>query len=94
MNKKFLNFNKKNKITFNLVKILRLRPKPIAFKLPIAKDFETMVKPSKELSKQPLTVKVLKPNSFLNKKINDSLCKEISLCSLLTFLNPYKIEYS
>ena len=92
--KRFLNFDKNRRITFGFVKIFISRLKPIAFRLPIARVFEIFANPSKELSKHPFTVKVSKPNSFLNKKSKDWLCNETSLFLLLVFFNPEKIEYS
>ena len=47
-------------------------------RLPIAKVLETLEKFCGAHSKQPLTVRVSNPNSFLKIKDNDSLCIEIS----------------
>ena len=45
-------------------------------------------------SKQPLTVNVSKPNSFLKIKNKDSLCIDISYLDFLASLRPESIEYS
>ena len=79
---------------FNLNIMPKFNFKPIEFRLPMAKVFDTLEKFFGSHSKQPFTVKVSKPNSFLNINDKDSLCIEISYWVLSIFLSPEKIEYS
>ena len=60
----------KNRIIISTLNIsLKLRPKPIALRLPKASVFVTFENWEDFVWKQPLTVSVSKPNSFL--KINN-----------------------
>ena len=74
--------------------MLKFKFNPMALRLPIASVFETFEKFLGLHSKQPLTVNVSKPNSFLKIKNKDSLCIDISYLDFLASLRPESIEYS